>query len=122
MARLMNKIARSWMYIIAVSFVLVACNGLQESRNEAFQIELNDTLRSEVDLSDITIGYSTPSLNAPFYVVLAQYIRKYAEAYGMRFVMADGQDDIIKQITSMAWIPPSNVQFPHPWARIFNSE
>ena len=101
MARLMNKIARSWMYIIAASFVLMACNGLQESRNEAFQIELNDTLRSEVDLSDITIGYSTPSLNAPFYVVLAQYISKYAEAYGMRFVMADGQDDIIKQITSM---------------------
>ena len=101
MAHLMNKIARSWIYIIAASFVLMACNGLQESGNEAFQIELNDTLRSEVDLSDITIGYSTPSLNAPFYVVLAQYISKYAEAYGMRFVMADGQDDIIKQITSM---------------------
>ena len=97
----MNKIARSWIYIIAASFVLMACNGLQESGNEAFQIELNDTLRSEVDLSVITIGYSTPSLNAPFYVVLSQYIRKYAEAYGMRFVMADGQDDIIKQITSM---------------------
>lgn len=101
MAQPMNKIARSWIYIIAASFVLMACNGLQESRNEAFQIELNDTLRSEVDLSDITIGYSTPSLNAPFYVVLSQYVRKYAEAYGMRFVMADGQDDIIKQITSM---------------------
>ena len=101
MAHLMNKIARSWIYIIAASFVLMACNGLQESGNEAFQIELNDTLRSEVDLSDITIGYSTPSLNAPFYVVLSQYVRKYAEAYGMRFVMADGQDDIIKQITSM---------------------
>ena len=72
-------------------------------------MELNDTLKSKVDLSDLTIGYSTPSLNAPFYVVLSQYIRKYAEAYGMKFVMADGQDDIIKQITSMEDLITSGV-------------
>lgn len=101
MVRRKINFTRSWMYILTVSFVLMACNGRRESMDKAFQIELNDTLRSEVDLSAITIGYSTPSLNAPFYVVLSQYVRKYAEAYGMRCVMADGQDDIIKQITSM---------------------
>lgn len=59
------------------------------------------TVQSKVDLSNIKIGYCTPSLNAPFYVVLSKYIQKYTEAYGMKFMMADGQDDIIKQITSM---------------------
>jgi ribose transport system substrate-binding protein len=105
----MKNIIHSWLYIISASFVLMACNGLQESRNGAFKIELNDSLKSEVDLSGITIGYSTPSLNAPFYVVLSQYIRKYTEAYGMQFVMADGQDDIIKQITSMEDLITSGV-------------
>jgi len=97
----MKNICFSWLCIATVFLFLLSCNGLQESGNEAFKMELNDSLKSEVDLSDLTIGYSTPSLNAPFYVVLSQYIRKYTEAYGMKFVMADGQDDIIKQITSM---------------------
>jgi ribose transport system substrate-binding protein len=33
--------------------------------------------------------------------VLSQYIQKYTEGFGMKFVSADGQDDIIKQITSI---------------------
>jgi ribose transport system substrate-binding protein len=32
---------------------------------------------------------------------LSQYIQEFSEGYGMNFVMADGQDDIIQQITSM---------------------
>jgi ribose transport system substrate-binding protein len=56
---------------------------------------------SRRDLSGIKIGYSTPSLNAPFYVVLTQYIKKYTEAAGMKFVSADGQDDIVKQVNSI---------------------
>ena len=56
---------------------------------------------STSDLSSIKIGYCTPSLNAPFYVVLTQYIKEFSESYGMKCVSADGQDDIIKQITSM---------------------
>lgn len=59
------------------------------------------TVQSSIDLSNMTVGYCTPSLNAPFYVVLSQNIRQYTEGYGMKFVSADGQDDIIKQITSM---------------------
>lgn len=59
------------------------------------------SVKSSADLSDIKIGYSTPSLNAPFYVILTEYIKKYTEEHGMKFVSADGQDDIIKQITSI---------------------
>lgn len=58
-------------------------------------------LKSATNLSALKVGYSTPSLNAPFYVILTEYIKKYTEGYGMKFVSADGQDDIIKQITSV---------------------
>jgi len=92
-----------------ISLVATACQVGQEPKNEAFMLRLNDTLTSEADLSGITIGYSTPSLNAPFYAVLSQYINLYVEAYGMNFVMADGQDDIIKQITSMEDLITSGV-------------
>lgn len=98
---LIKSIARFSLYITLASFLVIACNVRQESDTDASEISLIEILQSEVDLSDITIGYSTPSLNAPFYVVLSQYIEKYAEVYGMNFVMADGQDDIIRQITSM---------------------
>jgi ribose transport system substrate-binding protein len=65
--------------------------------------EMRDTtlFRSKIDLSAVKVGYCTPSLNAPFYVVLSEYVKKYTEGYGMQFAPADGQDDIIRQITSM---------------------
>jgi ribose transport system substrate-binding protein len=88
---------------------MIACNTGRGSGSDAGKINVNDTLKSQVDLSGITIGYSTPSLNAPFYVVLSQYIERYSTAYAMNFVMADGQDDIIKQITSMEDLITSGV-------------
>ncbi len=72
MTGFIKALASSWLYITIASFVLIACNARQESKNEANETGLIDTLQSEIDLSDITIGYSTPSLNAPFYVVLSQ--------------------------------------------------
>ena len=104
----MKLLARAWLYILIPS-AIIACDAGRGPASEATSLELNDSLRSETDLTGITIGYSTPSLNAPFYVVLSQYIERYAEAYGMNFVMADGQDDIIKQITSMEDLITSGV-------------
>jgi len=106
----MRNVTRSALYIILASLVLIiACNSNQALENDPALNALIDTLESETDLSGLTIGYSSPSLNAPFYVVLSQYIEVYAEAYGMTFVMADGQDDIIKQITSMEDLISSGV-------------
>ncbi len=109
MIDLTKAVASSCSYIGMASFFLIACNAPQENKNEADVTLTVETIESETDLSDITIGYSTPSLNAPFYVVLSQYIEKYAEAYGMKFVMADGQDDIVRQITSMEDLITSGV-------------
>jgi ribose transport system substrate-binding protein len=100
---------RAARYMVLIPLIATACQVRQESKDEAYMLRPSDTLKSEADLSGITIGYSTPSLNAPFYAVLSQYINLYVEAYGMNFVMADGQDDIIKQITSMEDLISSGV-------------
>ncbi len=105
----MKDIFRSALFFLIVSLVLIACNSQQETKNDPVVSGQIDTLNSKTDLSNLTIGYCSPSLNAPFYVVLSQYIEVYAEAYGMTFVMADGQDDIIKQITSMEDLISSGV-------------
>lgn len=105
----MKNLWRPILYLLIFSMVIMSCNSMQDRNNDLAKIRLVDTLESEMDLSGLRIGYSSPSLNAPFYVVLSQYIEVYAEAYGMSFVMADGQDDIIKQITSMEDLISSGV-------------
>jgi len=88
-------------YTALIFFNLMGCNSTKDKTVSNYDTTEMVRINSNRDLSRIKVGYSTPSLNAPFYVVLSQYIQKYAERYGMKFVMADGQDDIIKQITSM---------------------
>jgi len=81
---------------------ITSCNSGTDKAGSTSNVNNKSTISgSSKDLSDIKIGYSTPSLNAPFYVVLTQSVKKYAESYGMKFSSADGQDDIIKQITSV---------------------
>ena len=64
---------------------------------------------SKIDLSNIKVGYCTPSLNAPYYMVLSEEIKKNVESYGMKFLSADGQDDIAKQITAVEDMVASGV-------------
>lgn len=58
----------------------------------------------------------TQSPDSLFYVVLSQFVQKYTEGYGMKYVSADGQDDIIKQITSIEDLIAAdvNVLIQHP--------
>ena len=87
--------------ISIIFFGLMSCNSNQGTEKpESLNID-TATVENNINLTNIKVGYCTPSLNAPFYVVLSQYIQKSAEGFGMKFVSADGQDDIIKQITSV---------------------
>jgi ribose transport system substrate-binding protein len=89
------------LYAGIIIFSLAACNSKPGTEKPKGLNGDTVTVMNKIDLTKIKIGYCTPSLNAPFYVVLSQCIQKYAEGYGMKFVSADGQDDIIKQITSI---------------------
>jgi ribose transport system substrate-binding protein len=84
-----------------ILFALVSCSpGTGPIKPPAAQTD-SSGIENKRDLSNIKVGYSTPSLNAPFYVVLSQYIKKYTESAGMKFVSSDGQDDIVKQVNSI---------------------
>jgi ribose transport system substrate-binding protein len=88
-------------YIGVIFFGLTGCNPKPQTEKPGNIRSDYTAIENKKDLTKIKIGYCTPSLNAPFYVVLSQYIKEYTEGFGMKFVSADGQDDIIKQITSM---------------------
>ena len=78
---------------ITLIFSLNSCKLKDRSKIKTNQ-STADRYVSKIDLSGIKIGYCTPSLNAPYYVVLTEEIRKNVESYGMKFLSADGQDDI----------------------------
>jgi len=61
----------------------------------------DDLIESTIDLSGKTIGYCTPSLNAPYYQALLKSIKETTEKNGMTFLSADGQDDINKQVAAV---------------------
>ncbi|MFC2125302.1 substrate-binding domain-containing protein [Bacteroidota bacterium] len=99
-----EKRKSGWIVLTSLSllfFCLFGCNTGAVKENQQNNKGGDVSMKSNIDLSTIKVGYVSPSLNAPFYVVLSQFVQKYTESYGMSFKMADGQDDIIKQITSI---------------------
>ncbi len=99
-----ERIKNLFFILFPVSLILLflsSCNPKPPSWKPLISQNDSTNVKASSDLSEIKVGYCTPSLNAPFYVVLTEYIKKYSENYGMKFVSADGQDDIIRQITSI---------------------
>lgn len=97
-------------FMILICLCLVTCHTRTGTEKPSSGPADEDTTGSGSRLEGLKIGYSTPSLNAPFYVVLSKYIQTFVESFGMEFTMADGQDDIIKQITSMEDLITSGVE------------
>jgi ribose transport system substrate-binding protein len=75
------------------------CNPKSESNTKNAAVK--PTIVSKRNLSQIKVGYCSPSLNASFYVALAKAVKANAESYGMQFISADGQGDITRQITGI---------------------
>ncbi len=96
--------------VVLVCLYLIACGTRPEPKESGSISGMSDSLKKKTNLTGLKIGYSSPSLNAPFYVILSQYIKMYTESYSMEFIMADGQDDILKQITSMEDIITTGVK------------
>ena len=94
-----------YLFLLLGSFLfnVVGCarplDSSNESKDEAAAED--DMIESSIDLSGKTIGYCTPSLNAPYYQALLQSIRETTEKNGMTFLSADGQDDINKQVAAV---------------------
>ncbi len=107
----MRTIKPALFVLWAITFLLAFPGCRLKDRTK---IESNHTkehrYKSKIDLSDIKVGYCTPSLNAPYYMVLTEEIKKNVESYGMQFLSADGQDDIARQITAVEDLVASGVK------------
>lgn len=65
---------------------------------------------SRKNLSKITVGYCTPTLDAPFYVALEQSVQKHVLHYGMQYLTTDGQGDINKQVLAVEDLLSKGIQ------------
>jgi len=87
-------------FICATGLLPIAgCNPKPESNTKSAAIK--PSIVSKKDLSQIKVGYYSPSLNASFYVALAKAVQANAESYRMKFISVDGQGDITRQITGI---------------------
>ncbi|WP_316813256.1 substrate-binding domain-containing protein [Pedobacter heparinus] len=94
--------------VLVMLLTVTGCNSKKAETNG--QQNQTADVESKTDLSNIKVGYCTPSLNAPFYVALSQSIQKNAEGYGMKFISVDGQGDIAKQVTAVEDLIAKGVQ------------
>ena len=92
-----------FLFLGALLLNLAACARPLDNSNESKDdvTTEDDLIESTIDLSGKIIGYSTPSLNAPYYQALLKSIQETTEKNGMTFLSADGQDDINKQVASV---------------------
>src|SRR5512133_805814 len=97
-----------FIFLISLIFSLNSCRLKDRTKAESNK-STEQRYVSKIDLSGIKVGYCTPSLNAPYYVVLTEEIRKNVESYGMKFLSADSQDDIARQITAVEDLVASGV-------------
>ena len=96
---------------ISLSKLVIALTGINialsiagcspKPQDNTTNTRLQPSITSKKDLSKITVGYCSPSLNASFYVALNKAVQANVESYGMKFISVDGQGDITKQITGI---------------------
>lgn len=98
----LDHLVRSF-FVCFLLFNLAACaKPLDKSDDSSGDAVAQDgKIESAIDLSGKTIGYCTPSLNAPYYQALLKSIQETTEQNGMTFLSADGQDDINKQVSAV---------------------
>jgi|SRR5690625_220578 len=94
--KLQRKVFCSPIAIMAFFSVLIFSCTYQEDEKSFKEDEIGNKVMK--DLSDIRVGYSSPSLNAPFYVVLEKEISKNVNEKRMSYHSVDGRGDISRQI------------------------
>ncbi|ADV49874.1 periplasmic binding protein/LacI transcriptional regulator [Cellulophaga algicola DSM 14237] len=90
-------------FVVCSVLLIVGCAEPIEKSDNSRKSESSDDalIESAIDLSGKTIGYCSPTLNAPYYQALLQSIKETTEKNGMTFLSADGQDDINKQVAAV---------------------
>ena len=95
--------------ILGLLFFITGCKWKDRNNKNSKDKVYKAAYISKKNLAGLKIGYCTPSLKAPYYMALSKSIQTNAEGLGMKFISADGQDDIAKQITAVEDLISSGV-------------
>ncbi|RZS63946.1 substrate-binding domain-containing protein [Pseudobacter ginsenosidimutans] len=86
--------------LVAIVSLLFGC--IPKNKQQAADSKTSaNGYASAADLSSFTVGYCTPTLDAPFYVALERAVKEKVESYGMKYLSTDGQADIAKQVMAV---------------------
>ncbi|MGV3764086.1 substrate-binding domain-containing protein [Parapedobacter sp.] len=87
---------------VLLMLLLAGCLPKEQARNDGPSGgEAGLQYVSARDLSNIKVGYSGPSMVAPYYVALETIVKQSVKHYGMQYYMADGQEDVAKQVAAI---------------------
>lgn len=93
---------RNLLFLIGICVVfLTGCIPPEEKNKNVVSTKGEVGYESQKDLSNIKVGYCTPSLDASFYVALENAVKTSVQAYGMQYLTTDGQADIAKQVIAV---------------------
>ena len=103
MRTIIYRIRRKPVVLSVMLFVLLA-GCLPEERASDNDQSGNETQLqyvSATDLSAVKVGYCSPTMAAPYYVALEAFVKQSVQHYEMQYFMADGQDDVAKQVAAI---------------------
>jgi ribose transport system substrate-binding protein len=83
------------MAAVFLLYLLKACNiPTEESRHK----DRENSMPDSVLMSDLTIGLSMYTLNAPYFMAMAKSIEEHVTKRGMNFIYLDAQNDMVRQV------------------------
>lgn len=99
----MNRYLKSFGLFLFLCFLLTGCLPKEERGGEvkSAATAAGQQYKSKKDLSTLKVGYCGPSMVAPYYVALEAFVKRTTQAYGMQYFMADGQEDVSKQVAAI---------------------
>jgi len=100
-----------WNYLLVLCvFLFLGC--LPKEKKDTIESNLTTKQRYESvkDLSDIKVGYSTPTMDGPFYVALEQAVKSSVAHYNMQYISTDGQGDVSKQVVAVEDLLSKGIQ------------
>lgn len=103
---------KAWSTLGLSLFLLIGCLPKEDRLNnkKADEKEVAKGYTSKKDLSAVKVGYSGPSMVAPYYVALEDVVKRSVQRYGMQYYTADGQEDVAKQVAAIEDLLSKGIQ------------
>ncbi len=91
-------------------FLLLGCLPKEKTAIEVTDMQSQETYQPTKNLSDIKVGYCTPTMDGPFYVALEDAVKTSVRHYNMSYLSTDGQGDVSKQVIAVEDLLSKGIQ------------